>query len=91
MTTLPKLGIAIDYDQWRSLMREWIDEVAGADHDLKVQMEWTLESFLQWAKRRRGTPQGPCSACGDGDTAMKYHNHDDNNLLTFRIEKGTNR
>lgn len=19
---------------------------------------------------------GPCSACGDGDTAMKYHNHD---------------
>lgn len=19
---------------------------------------------------------GPCSACGDGDTAMKYHNHE---------------
>lgn len=22
------------------------------------------------------TPPGPCSACGDGDTALQYHNHD---------------
>ena len=25
--------------------------------------------------------RGPCSACGDGDTAMKYHNHDNPRLV----------
>ena len=26
--------------------------------------------------RYKGPINGPCSACGDGDTAMKYHDHD---------------
>lgn len=48
-----RTGIAINYDQWRLLMREFVDEVAGADDDLKVQMEWTLETFLQWAAKKQ--------------------------------------
>lgn len=24
----------------------------------------------------KGQFNGPCSACGDGDTAMRYHNHE---------------
>lgn len=24
----------------------------------------------------KGPPLGPCSACGDGDVAMEYHNHE---------------
>jgi hypothetical protein len=48
-----RTGIVINYDQWRELMREYIDEVAGADSDLKVQIEWTMEAFLQWAAKRQ--------------------------------------
>lgn len=88
MTTPPiKLGIAIDLDELRRLMREFMSEVV-TDDDNNI-YAWPFETFLQWAKKKRRASQGPCSACGDGDTAMKYHNHDDdNNLLTFRIEKG---
>jgi hypothetical protein len=57
-----RTGIVINYDQWRLLMREFIDEVAGADNDLKVQMEWTLETFLQWAaKKQKETANGKVS------------------------------
>jgi len=55
-TPSPKLGIAIDYSEWRLLLREFIDEVAGADADLKVTMEWTMETWLQWLKRKRESP-----------------------------------
>lgn len=51
----PKLGIAIDYNQWRLLLREFIDEVAGHDADLKVTMEWTMETWLQWLGKRQET------------------------------------
>ena len=58
MTTTPpppatRLGIAIDLDSLRQLMREFIDEVAGADADLKVTMEWTMEAWLQWLRKKR--------------------------------------
>ena len=48
-----KTGIAINYDEWRMLLREFIDEVAGADADLRVTMEWTMETWLQWLKKKR--------------------------------------
>jgi hypothetical protein len=40
-------------DQRRGWMREFINEVAGADADLKVTMEWTLETWLQWLRKKR--------------------------------------
>lgn len=70
-TDTPKLGIAIDYDGWRRLLREFIDEVAGPDADFKVTMEWTVETWLQRLKKKREAAEA-----------------DDNNILTFRIEKG---
>jgi hypothetical protein len=51
----PKLGITIDYSEWRLLLREFIDEVAGHDADLKVTMEWTMETWLQWLRKRQET------------------------------------
>ena len=56
MTT--RLATTLDYDQWRLLLREFIDEVAGADADLKVTMEWTLETWLQWLRKRQETTNG---------------------------------
>lgn len=53
MTT--RLATTLDYDQWRLLLREFIDEVAGVDADLKVTMEWTLETWLQWLRKRQET------------------------------------
>lgn len=48
----PRLAAVMTDDQRRELMREFIDEVAGADADLKVTMEWTLEAWLQWLKKK---------------------------------------
>ena len=67
-----KIAIAIDLDEWRQVLRQFVDEVAGPDADLKVTMEWTMETWLQWLKKKRESTN-------------------DNNLLTFRIEKGSNR
>jgi len=47
-----RLGIAIDLDQLRGLMREFIDEAAGETEDIPA-YEWRFERFLQWAKRKR--------------------------------------
>jgi hypothetical protein len=49
----PRLAAVMTDDQRRELMREFIDEVAGADADLKVTMEWTLETWLQWLRKKR--------------------------------------
>lgn len=49
----PRLVAVMTDNQRRELMREFIDEVAGADADLKVTMEWTLETWLQWLQKRR--------------------------------------
>jgi hypothetical protein len=51
MTT--RLAITIDYREWRLLLREFIDEVAGCDADLKVTMEWTMETWLQWLRKKQ--------------------------------------
>jgi hypothetical protein len=53
-----KLGIAIGYDGWQVLLREFIDEVAGPDADLKVTMEWTMEAWLQRLKRQQEETNG---------------------------------
>lgn len=41
---LPRLGIAIDLNQLRDLMREFVAE-AEQDADLQVQLNWTLRSY----------------------------------------------
>jgi hypothetical protein len=74
MTTTPpppttRLGIAIDLDQLRGLMREFIDE-QKRDYPEQHETELAFEVFLQWLRQRqRESP--------------------DNNILTFRVEKGT--
>lgn len=37
-----------------------------------------IEHYQSHARRKsyKGPINEPCSACGDGDTAMKYHDHD---------------
>jgi len=57
MTTTPpppttRLGIAIDLDGLRQLMREFIDE-HEKDEELKVSLDWTFETFLQWLRKRQ--------------------------------------
>ena len=53
-----KLGIAIGYDGWRLLLREFVDEVAGPDADFKVTMEWTVEAWLQRLKKQQEETNG---------------------------------
>jgi hypothetical protein len=53
-----KLAIAINLDQLRDLMREFINHVTltddlEVDTDDHVDMEWTFEMFLQWLKKRQ--------------------------------------
>jgi len=54
MTVTPttKLAIAIDLDQLRGLMREFVNE-QEPDPDRRVGLEWTMEVFLQWLRRKR--------------------------------------
>jgi hypothetical protein len=52
MTTATKAGIAIDLDQLRDLMREFMSEVV-TDDDNNV-YAWPFETFLQWLKNRQG-------------------------------------
>jgi hypothetical protein len=65
MTMTTKAGIAIDLDQLRSYMREFMSEVV-TDEDSNI-YAWPFETFLQWLSKRRVA---------------------DDNVLTFRIEKG---
>jgi hypothetical protein len=58
-----KLAIAIDLDQLRDLMREFINHVTltddlEVDTDDHVDMEWTFEMFLQWLKKRQEITHG---------------------------------
>jgi hypothetical protein len=53
MTTATKARIAIDLDQLRGYMREFIDERAP-DISSVTEYEWRLETFLQWLKNRQG-------------------------------------
>jgi hypothetical protein len=52
MTTTTKTAIAIDLDQLRRLMREFIDERAP-DSSSVTEYEWRFETFLQWLSKRR--------------------------------------
>jgi len=61
-----KTAIAIDLDQLRNYMREFIDERVP-DSSSVTEYEWRFETFLQWLSKRRVA---------------------DDNVLTFRIEKG---
>jgi hypothetical protein len=47
-----KLAIAIDLDELRGLMREFVNEQED-DEELKVSLDWTFETFLQWLRRKR--------------------------------------
>jgi hypothetical protein len=49
-----KVGIAIDLDHLRRLMREFIDEHADS-HSSQIRLEWTFETFLQWLRKRMET------------------------------------
>lgn len=56
MTTTPpppatRLGIAIDLDGLRDLMREFMSEVV-TDEDNNI-YAWPFETFLQWAMKRQ--------------------------------------
>ena len=79
-TPTPRLGIAVDLDGLRELIRDFINEqaagVPGIDGvDLKTDLEFTFEVFLRWAmKRQQAAIQHPPTT----------------NLLTFRIEKEAN-
>jgi hypothetical protein len=46
-----KLAIAIDLDQLRDLMRQFMSEVVTDDDDNVY--AWPFETFLQWAMKRR--------------------------------------
>jgi hypothetical protein len=46
-----KLAIAINLDQLRDLMREFMSEVV-TDDDNNI-YAWPFETFLQWAKKRQ--------------------------------------
>jgi hypothetical protein len=46
-----KLAIAIDLDQLRDLMREFMSEVV-TDDDNNI-YAWPFETFLQWVMKRR--------------------------------------
>jgi hypothetical protein len=50
-TTPSHLGITIDLDQLRDLMRQFMSEVVIDDDDNIY--AWPFETFLQWAMRRR--------------------------------------
>ena len=50
-TTSAKLAIAIDLNQLRALMREFVNE-QEPDADRRVGLEWTMEVFLQWLRKR---------------------------------------
>lgn len=50
VSTHPRLGIVINLDDLRSLMREFINEQVGNDKHL---YEWRFETFLQWLQTRR--------------------------------------
>jgi len=54
MTLTPptKLGIAIDLDELRGLMREFIDE-QKRDYPEQHETELAFEVFLQWLLRRQ--------------------------------------
>lgn len=52
--TSPRLGIAIDLDQLRGLMREFIDD--RKQHGEQTETELTFELFLQWVRRREQQP-----------------------------------
>lgn len=60
----PRLAAVMTDDQRRELMQEFINEVAGADTDLKVTMEWSLETWLQWLKKRQEKTDGKRSNQG---------------------------
>lgn len=50
-----KLGIVINLDDLRSLMREFIDEHPPLD---RPPYEWRFETFLQWLKLHREIKAG---------------------------------
>ena len=49
-----KLAIAIDLDELRGLMREFIDE-QKRDYPEQYEIELTFEVFLQWLRKRQET------------------------------------
>jgi hypothetical protein len=59
-------------DHYFSFEQYCKDDRDGMVEELALFVEGVLEAALNAPP----TPQGPCSACGDGDTEMKYHTHD---------------
>ena len=49
--TPPKLAIAINLDDLRDLMRQFMSEVV-TDNDNNI-YAWPFETFLQWLRRKR--------------------------------------
>ena len=60
--TTTKLAIAIDLDQLRALMREFVNE-QEPDPDRRVGLEWTMEIFLQWLLKRQREARPYCWTC----------------------------
>jgi hypothetical protein len=52
-----KVGIAIDLDHLRRLMREFTIE-QEPDADERVSLDLTFEIFLQWLRKRMETTNG---------------------------------
>jgi hypothetical protein len=59
MTTKP--AIAINLNQLRDLMREFMSEVV-TDDDNNI-YAWPFETFLQWAKKRQQSAMVYCRLC----------------------------
>jgi hypothetical protein len=57
---MTKLAIAIDLDQLRALMREFIDE--RKEYGEQTETELTFGLFLQWVKKQQ-EQVAPCWLC----------------------------
>jgi 2-phosphoglycerate kinase len=51
-TKSSRLGITIDLDQLRELMRQFIDEHVQ-DSSLAIKYEWRFSTFLAWLDKRQ--------------------------------------
>lgn len=60
-TPTKRLGIVINLEGLRDLMREFMSEVVTDDDD-NIHA-WPFETFLQWAKKRQQQAQVYCWAC----------------------------
>jgi len=85
MADLSKMG----NEQWVKDAFAWLDDALG---NLRYQhIENTgncirqAQSCLRRLSPEPGKPR-PCSACGDGDTAMEYHTHDWENQAAPPVE-----